>query len=645
MAAERSVLIMGGGVAALAAAAALVEHNRDKAGRTGTHFNITVLTSDDIWGGRASSWAGGGERRRYEKGRLLGWDFRAWPPDVPLNHGFHAVFDESTYVNFWYTMKLAGLTPDVVKGRTLISNQHEILVHEAGTKRVCRLQVHEPDRYPFPLNSHLTESAMEVLRHGGWSPLEIYSFGTKVVQHLLSYTDFDDLARLDLYQRISFEKWCRDRGVRASVFNKMMFKFLFQGTYIAPNTMDGTSGLMGLWVILRHFNAAQWHYINGGITEKLMQPIADFLQENRVRLRLRQTVSALYTDDRLSTIRRPEVRPVLQDQGQGLVEEMGPFDYYISTLPLDSLVQLLKLSGPEKAAVEGEDAVDLAAQEAVTLLEGFPDIKTLERDDRYSDTVGTVNLQAWFQEPGLLSDEGSPTGNYRNVIAGLEPLCVIVDYKNVLPMYRDDPRFPGSVLEINGSLQELESPEHYGYFESKTRFGRPDESKTIEFARTIMLDIAERYRFPKLKAAVERDAFLDWPEMWEGRQLWSEKGTRIPPFLWKNTDPYNRFFVTGPGTLQYRPWTWRKSYPDDYLALRMPGYPGPKGYPDNLFLAGDWTRNGFDIPSMEGAARSGRMAALSLIKAALGAGDPTADPTLPEPTRDQPDFIQVYDPY
>ncbi|MGH9658474.1 MAG: hypothetical protein ACRD96_08015, partial [Bryobacteraceae bacterium] len=571
---------------------------------------------------------------RYERGRLQTWDFRSWPPELPLNHGFHAVFDETTYVNFWYTMRLAGLTPEALKGRTLISNEHEILVHEAEAKRVCRLQVHPPDKYPFPFNSHLTEAALEVFLHGGWSPLEIYSFGTKVVQHLLTYTDFDDLARLDLYQRISFEKWCRDRGVRASVFNKMMFKFLFQGTYIAPNTMDGTSGLMGLWVILRHFNAAQWYYINGGITEKLMLPIAEFLEAHGVRLRMRQMVAALYTDDQLSTIQRCETRPV--EVRAALVEDLGPFDFFINTLPLDSTVQLLKQSGRANPAPPGA--------EPANLLDGFPDIKTLERDDRFVDTVGTVNLQAWFQEPGLLTDDGSPRGDYRNVIAGLEPLCVIVDYKNILPMYRNDPRIPGSVLEINGSLQELESPENYGYFESKTRFGNPHESRTIEFAKTIMIDIADRYKFPKLRAAVEREAFLDWPEMWEGRQLWPDRGTRIPPFLWKNTDPYNRFFVTGPGTLQYRPWIWRGLYPDDYLALRGPGYVGPKGYPDNLFLAGDWTRNGFDIPSMEGAARSGRMAALSLIKAALGTADPTADPTRPEPTRGDPDFIQIYDP-
>jgi uncharacterized protein with NAD-binding domain and iron-sulfur cluster len=79
------------------------------------------------------------------------------------------------------------------------------------------------------------------------------------------------------------------------------------------------------------------------------------------------------------------------------------------------------------------------------------------------------------------------------------------------------------------------------------------------------------------------------------------------------------------------------------LNLRRTHYPGPDGYPSNLFLAGDWTRNGFDIPCMEGAARSGRMAALSIVKAALGRDDPTADPTRARESQD-PAYIAVHDP-
>ncbi len=38
------------------------------------------------------------------------------------------------------------------------------------------------------------------------------------------------------------------------------------------------------------------------------------------------------------------------------------------------------------------------------------------------------------------------------------------------------------------------------------------------------------------------------------------------------------------------------------------------------------------------------MAALSLIKSAIGNKDPTADPTKPEETTGDPDYIQILDP-
>ena len=655
--ARKRVLIIGGGVAALAAATALVEHNEKKARTEDERFDIHVMTSDEIWGGRASSWPGGGTRSRYETdeaadhGRhwvLRSWDFQYWPPEVPLNHGFHAVFAESTYVNFWYTLKLAGLSPEHLKGKDLISNDFEILVQEAETGNVCRMPIIDPTTYPPPLNSHLTKAAWEAFRHGGWSLGEILSFKQRVFDAIVSYSTFDELAHLDTYQRISFIKWCRDRGVRETIFNKMMFKFLFQGTYIAPNTMDATSAIMGLWILLRHRAAAEWFYINGGITEKLMQPIANYLDRKKVGLHCMEEVTRFLTNDDYSSIvgyatRVPNQKGTTNEKGQPAGHDsQGPFDYYISTLPINSLVQVLSKSWP---LPEKEPS-----QDDVTLLDVFPDIKTLMRDKRFAQPAGTVNLQAWFQRKGLLKDMRDATGGYRNVIAGFEPLCVLIDYKNTLPMYKNDDRFPGSVLEINGALQELQSPENYGYFECDHRFGAPHEDTTIEFAKAIMIDLAKRYKFPDLKKAVEENAFLVWPEDWKGRRFWNDK--KVPPFLWKNTDPYSRFFVTGPGTLQYRPWIWRRAYPLEYRTMRrtLPKNALPKGYPDNFFLAGDWTRNGFDVPCMEGAARSGRMAALAVINKARGE-DPEMDPTKTEAevqrerTRPQDDYIEVFDPY
>ena len=486
--------------------------------------------------------------------------------------------------------------------------------------KVCRLPIRN---LPFPLSlitfNHLAFAALELWIHGGWSLKEIASFGLRVMGGLKPYrNDFEALAALDEFLRVSFQKWCRDRGVQEQVFDKMMFKFLFQGTYIAPNAMDATSALMGLWTILRHRDAARWYYINGGITEKLMNPVADYLQREGVSLLTKRRLEHFVTADfhRIDGCRF------------GGDTAAQTFDYVISTLPLNSCVEVLKATQASGSSTPWSDV--------------FPDIALLEGDDHFVETASTVNLQVWFQRKGLLANARRPHGDYRNVIAGLEPLCVAVDYKGILPMYRDDEEFPGSVLEINGSLLELQTSENYGYFEADKRFGQPQDPRTIDFAKDILIDLAKRYKFPELGKAVVEDAFLEWNRP-SGRTLWPGHGNKIPPFLWKNVDPHSRFFVTGPGTLQYRPWVSREKYGREHAALRSKNYQGPKGYPSNLFFAGDWTRNGFDTPCMEGAARSGRMAALAIVKTTLGL-DATADPTRPEDTDNDPAFIQIPSP-
>src|SRR5207249_7285755 len=87
-------------------------------------------------------------------------------------------------------------------------------------------------------------------------------------------------------------------------------------------------------------------------------------------------------------------------------------DYFISTIPLDNIYKVLKVSN---------------------MLDVFPKVKVLRESQYFTKPVGTVNLQAWFA-PGR---RVIPT-EYRNVIAGFEPLCVLVDYKDILPTYKKD---------------------------------------------------------------------------------------------------------------------------------------------------------------------------------------------------------------
>ena len=636
---KKTVLIVGGGVAAFAAAHALVEWNKatENNDKVEFSFDIHIVTRDDIWGGRASSWPGG-EIRPHGRGQE--WDFRHWPPGFPLNHGFHAIWSRTTYANFMHL--LMNVWPWVMDSRTLpreligdvlISNRREMLVYE--NEQICSLKVHSPNKYSWPLNSHLVDATTELVTRGGWSPLEVESFKHVIMNEILKHRDFDKLAEWDKYQAIAFEKWCRDRCIRGSLFNKGIYKFIFDGTYIAPFQMDATSGLMALWILLRNYQAAEWFYINGGISELIHTPIQKYLESHgevkfHTQIELdrfgheqagKRLTGAYFREplfkeyfygqqggesgkdktykcETLRAQRRTFIEPQqlakdgFQVPGENTSAFGTPvkFDYYISTMPLDNFYEVLCLSEMEN-------------------IRCFQNIINLRKSKFFTQPVGTVNLQAWFKTPNLI-------GPYRNVIAGLEPLCIAIDYKNILPKYKNDQRY-GSVLEINGSLQELADPEFSGYWElddaEQKTFLTPENPETIKFAKRILIDFARRYKFPDLEKAVENEEFLELPddrEQWPNRTEW--KGNKIPPFLWKNTDPYNRFFVTGPGTLHQRPWIWNEDYPV------------------NLFLAGDWTRNGFDIPSMEGAARSGRMAARALLLKAWNQ-NPDIDPTDPEP--------------
>ena len=98
----------------------------------------------------------------------------------------------------------------------------------------------------------------------------------------------------------------------------------------------------------------------------------------------------------------------------------------------------------------------------------------------------------------------------------------------------------------------MQTSENYGYFEADKRFGQPQDPRTIDFAKDILIDLAKRYKFPELGKAVVEDAFLQWNRP-SGRTLWPGHGNKIPPFLVKNVDPHSRFFVTGPGTLRVPP--------------------------------------------------------------------------------------------
>ena len=169
---------------------------------------------------------------------------------------------------------------------------------------------------------------------------------------------------------------------------------------------------------------------------------------------------------------------------------------------------------------------------------GFPGVKNLQ-------TVATLSFQVWTEQNVL--------ANRSACINGLdEPLPMVVDYKHLKKRYRDDDRI-GSALEWVGQETTFEKLSD-------------DELKSKAYESLLCIPDAKDPR----KSGLVREC------------------------LNRNTANHERYLLTDPGTLRFRP------HSRTHLA--------------NLFLAGDWIRNAVDVPTMEGAVCSGYTAVEALLK-------------------------------
>ena len=160
-------------------------------------------------------------------------------------------------------------------------------------------------------------------------------------------------------------------------------------------------------------------------------------------------------------------------------------------------------------------------------------------------TVATLSLQVWTEQcvlPGVAAC----------INALDEPLPMVIDYKDLKSRYRNDDRF-GSALEWVGQ---------------ETSFEQLSDEELKATAYNCLARV--------LGAKDPRQAGI------------------IHESLNRNTSNHERYLLTDPGTLKFRP--------------------RPKTAFRNLFLAGDWVRNDVDVPTMEGAVCSGYTAVDELLK-------------------------------
>ncbi len=106
-------------------------------------------------------------------------------------------------------------------------------------------------------------------------------------------------------------------------------------------------------------------------------------------------------------------------------------------------------------------------------------------------------------------------------------------------------------------------------------------------------------------AAVDDTGFR-WPLLCDGTRRATKGPERLDTQYWRaNIDPSDRYVQSLPGTDQYR--------------LQ----PGRTGF-TNLVVAGDWTDSGLNAGCVEGAVRSGQLAA-EAVRAQLERSEREAD--------------------
>jgi hypothetical protein len=141
--------------------------------------------------------------------------------------------------------------------------------------------------------------------------------------------------------------------------------------------------------------------------------------------------------------------------------------------------------------------------------------------------------------------------------------------------------------------------------EAETARKRADTARRGSSAPATAADFKQRAAGDVVRAQVDsfRRAYLH--ELWSGASKPPDTGrdgpaggphhpaNSAPPaarhYMRANWAPTERYVLTPPGTVEHRLW------------------PGQSGL-DNLVLAGDWTRNGLDVGSVEAAMTSGMLA-------------------------------------
>ena len=514
---KTQVLIIGGGVAGLAAGVELIERG----------FEVTLITEGHRLGGKGSSWRDARvdpkatwhdhpeedeSSPKHTNSSESPHDEEAGPsigkagskkhkykgPAI-INHGFHAVF--GFYHNFIDLLKRV----DAYKN--LVPSDHSLFLMEGG--KIHRLKY---ANLPFPFH---------ILMAGIGS--KAFTFMEKVGFGLWGFNIFrQDPKKLsenyDEYDYHSLASWSRGRGLRESTIRKNVFRMLQEGDFNFPYGFSAYASLNGIIEMFKDYESAGIYYFNGGITETLMDPIGEhFTKKGGKIVYWQKAIELKHDNGKIAGV--VATKPVCHHGlpwGNGEVpvtqenKQEYQADYYISTLPAENFKELNP--GDRK----------------LWDIEYFRNMWAF-------DTIETFAYQVWLNNKVKLPE-------INNVVVGLEtPFSTAINYKNIIDEYKNNDQL-GAVLDMVGSQ---------GFFHHSKR-------NEIEYGWT-----EEQIKELALSEIVKYDEFKVCRDPNDPTKF--DKSLILHDEFHENNARHNRFFLTLPKSTEYRPLT-KSPFPNLFLA-------------------------------------------------------------------------------
>lgn len=367
------IAIIGAGLAGLSCAKYLVDAG----------FQPIVYEARDVLGGKVAAWKDK-DGDWYETGLHI--FFGAYPNVLKLFSELgiedRLQWKEHSMI-FNIKQSQSDLTPSKVDG----------LIHTKPT--YSRFDF--PEFLPAPFNG-----IFAILRNNdmlSWKEKILFAYGLlPAIIRGQSYVEECD--------KYSWSEWCEKQGIPNRVNDEVFIAMTKALNFIGPDDISTTVILTALNRFLQEKNGSKMAFLDGSPTERLCQPLVDYIEEKGGQVLLQKPLKKIELDQQ-GSVKHLVIRGI----GENKADEIITADAYVSAMPVDILKLMLPGEWTEKHTI-------------------FSNLKNLVG-------VPVINLHLWFDRK--LTD-------VNHLLFSRSPLLsVYADMSNTCREYEDPDK---SMLEL-----------------------------------------------------------------------------------------------------------------------------------------------------------------------------------------------------